>query len=128
MSFVTKTLSNGVDVIAPDQSQIRLLPIVTGGSMAHCTLPVGKTSLAVTHRHVEEIWYILSGQGELWRKLGDDESVTPLEGGVGVTIPVGAHFQFRTVGPEPLQFILVTMPPWPGAEEAVRVADHWATD
>jgi mannose-6-phosphate isomerase-like protein (cupin superfamily) len=29
------------------------------------------------------------------------------------------------VGEEPLMFIIVTMPPWPGDQEAVRVDDHW---
>ena len=42
-----------------------------------------------------------------------------------MTIPTGAHFQFRTTGPEPLCFVMCTMPPWPGEQEAVRVPDHW---
>ena len=27
----------------------------------------------------------------------------------------------------PLTFFIVTMPPWPGVHEAVRVKDHWET-
>ena len=53
------------DVLAPDGSEIRLLPQTTGGSMVHCTLPPGAVSLAVTHRTVDELWYVLSGEGEL---------------------------------------------------------------
>ena len=41
------------------------------------------------------------------------------------SIPLGAHFQFRNPGAEPLAFVIVTMPPWPGMDEAMRVADHW---
>ena len=52
------------DVLAPDGSQIRFLPQVKGGSMVHCTLPPGTVSLAVTHRTVDELWYVLAGEGE----------------------------------------------------------------
>ena len=47
--------------------------------------------------------------------------------GVCLTIPPGTSFQFRNTGWEPLCFIITTMPPWPGPEEAVRVTDHWPT-
>lgn len=41
-------------------------------------LPPGKTSSAVKHKSVEEIWYIIQGHGQLWRKSGDLEaSVDP---------------------------------------------------
>mgnify|MGYP002147177471 CR=1 FL=1 len=55
------------------------------------------------------------------------EQVVPLLPGTAHTIPLGAHFQFRNPGAEPLAFVIVTMPPWPGMDEAVRVTDHWAT-
>ena len=89
--------------------------------MAHFELPPGKASLAVVHRTVEEIWYILSGQGEMWRKQGHHEEVVLLQAGVCLTIPCGTHFQFRTVGEEPLAAVGVTMPPWPGMDEALLV-------
>jgi mannose-6-phosphate isomerase-like protein (cupin superfamily) len=93
--------------------------------MVHCTLPPGRVSLAVRHRTVEEIWCCLAGTGEIWRKLGEREEVTALEPGVSVTIPTGAHFQFRATSAEPLTLLIATMPPWPGEEEAVRVENHW---
>jgi mannose-6-phosphate isomerase-like protein (cupin superfamily) len=116
------------DVVAPDGSEIRLLPQVTGGSMVHCTLPPGAVSLAVTHRTVDELWYVLSGAGELWRRQGDRAEVVPLAPHTAHAIPLGTHFQFRNPGREPLVFVIVTMPPWPGMDEAVRVADHWAPE
>ena len=112
------------DVIAPDGSEVRLLAALKGGSFAHFTLPSGNVSLAVTHRTVEEIWYFTSGAGEVWRKLGEEESVTPVAPGVALTIKLGTHFQFRA-GPEPLQFVAVTMPPWPGEGEAYPVPGPW---
>ena len=95
--------------------------------MVHCTLPPGAVSLAVAHRTVEELWYVLTGAGELWRAQGGAEEVVPMLPGTAHAIPLGARFQFRNPGPEPLTFVIVTMPPWPGMDEAVRVEDHWPT-
>ena len=125
--FQTARAGGSADALAPDGSEIRLLGAVRGGSVVHCTLPPGRTSLAVRHRTVEEIWYVLGGRGQVWRGLGPREEVVDVEPGVALTIPLGVHFQFRTVGSEPLRFVIVTIPPWPGAEEAVRVKDHWET-
>jgi mannose-6-phosphate isomerase-like protein (cupin superfamily) len=125
MGFETTQLGKNVDAIAPDGSEIRLLGARPGGTFAHCTLPAGATSLAMRHRTVEEIWYVLSGAGEVWRSFDGREEVTKVTTGTALTIPLGTHFQFRTIGDEPLRFVLSTMPPWPGEDEAVRVEDHW---
>lgn len=124
--FETRSVPDG-HVVAPDGSEVRILVSLTGGSMVHVTLPAGATSLAVTHRTVEELWYCLAGRGEFWRKLGEPEEVVAFAPGTALSIPVGAHFQFRALGAEPLRCVLVTLPPWPGADEAVRVPDHWPT-
>ena len=123
--FVTKQLSEAYDVLAPDASEIRLLVGTTRGSLAHGTLPPGRVSLAVAHRTVEEVWYVTAGRGQVWRKQGGEEMVVDVGAGTALTIPTGAHFQFRTTGSEPLRFVMCTMPPWPGEQEAVRVPDHW---
>jgi len=115
----------GPDLLAPDGSEIRLLVSTDRGSMVHCQLPAGATSLAVTHRTVEEVWHVLAGRGELWRRREGEERVDPLEPGVACDIPLGTHFQFRNTGPDPLQILIVTLPPWPGEDEAVRVPDRW---
>lgn len=98
---------------------------VTNGSMAHGTLPPGGISLAVAHRTVEEIWYVLSGEAEIWRNSGDAEEVVAVSAGMSITIPLGTSFQFRTIGASPFCFIMCTTPPWPGDGEAFRVQDHW---
>jgi len=124
--FETKRLSALPDVVAPDGSDVRLLLRLAGGSMAHFELPPGRTSTAVTHRSVEEIWFFLSGRGEMWRKQLDmAEQIVPVEAGVCVTIPLGTYFQFRASGGEPLRAVGVTMPPWPGDDEAVVVQGRW---
>ncbi|MCY4595944.1 MAG: cupin domain-containing protein [Bryobacterales bacterium] len=123
----TKQLPEDYDTLAPDGSEIRILAATGGGSMVHCSLPPGQTSLAVAHRTVEEVWYFLTGRGEVWRKLGEREEVVEVSPGASLSIPLGAHFQFRNTGDTPLRFVLTTIPPWPGTEEAYRVPGHWPT-
>jgi mannose-6-phosphate isomerase-like protein (cupin superfamily) len=86
------TLPTNRNAIAPDGSDVRTLLALERGSLAHFTLAPGATSRAVTHNTVEEIWYFLTGRGEVWRKLNDQESIVAVETGVSVTIPVGCHF------------------------------------
>lgn len=122
----TATLSDNV-VVAPDGSEVRPLLGAMRGGMAHCTLPPGAVSLAVRHKTIEELWYVIGGRGEVWRKLGEREEVVAVAPGTCLGIPTGAHFQFRNTGAAPLTFVMATMPPWPGMDEAVRVEDHWPT-
>ena len=122
MGFDTKRLPVARDEVAPDGSDVRILLGLDRGGMAHFELGAGQTSAAVAHRTVEEIWYILSGHGEMWRKQGDREEVVALEAGVCVSIPTGTEFQFRCLGEESLAAIGATMPPWPGPQEAYEVS------
>jgi mannose-6-phosphate isomerase-like protein (cupin superfamily) len=113
------------DAVAPDGSDVRVLLSVGGGSVAHFQLGPGGTSVAVAHRTVDEVWYFLTGRGEMWRKFGRQEAVVALSTGVCITIPVGTRFQFRAFGYEPLAAVGVTIPPWPGGNEATIVAGLW---
>jgi mannose-6-phosphate isomerase-like protein (cupin superfamily) len=110
---------------APDGTNARTLLRLKGGSLAHFELAPGKTSIAVAHRTVEEIWFFLSGRGEMWRKQQDREEVVAVETGICLTIPLGTRFQFRAFGDEPLAFIVITMPPWLGDDEACEVQGKW---
>ena len=123
--FETKRLPLTPDVVAPDGSDVRVLARTERGSMAHFELAPGRASAAIRHRTVDEIWFVLSGRGEIWRKQGGREDIVALEPGVSVTIPVGTHFQFRASGDTALEAVGVTMPPWPGDAEAVPVPGKW---
>ena len=123
--FSTKRLPVEHDKIAPDGADVRTLLGLGGGGMAHFELAPGQTAVAEAHHTVEEIWYFLSGRGEMWRKLGNQEEVVPVDPGVCLTIPVGTHFQFRSFGYEPLAALGVAMPPWPGEGEAYQVEGKW---
>lgn len=123
--FSLKLVSKDYDHLAPDGSEIRLLSAVKGGGLAHCTLPKGKISAPVVHQTVEEIWYFLNGQGQVWRKFGAFERIDEVYSSVSLTIPLGTSFQFRNTGADDLCFIIVTIPNWPGPQEAVTVQGFW---
>jgi mannose-6-phosphate isomerase-like protein (cupin superfamily) len=125
VDFETKALAVDRDVVAPDGSDVRVLLGLPGGGMAHFTLAPGQVSKAVTHRTVEEIWFVVAGQGQMWRWQDGRESIVELQPGVCLTIPLGTRFQFRATGPEALAAVAVTMPPWPGEGEAIVVAGAW---
>ena len=115
------------DAIAPDGMEVRLLPTVPGGSMAHFRMPPGKTGLAVRHRTVEELWYVLAGRAEMWLAAdGQGERILELAPGSAFSIPLGTAFQLRNSGDAPLDAVAVTMPPWPGPDEAVPVEGKWS--
>ncbi len=120
-----KQLSENYDKRAPDKSEIRLLPSMKGGGLCHCTLRPGKVSKAIKHKTIEEIWYFVQGRGKFWRKQGTKEKIVNVKVGTSITIPTGAHFQFRNTGNEPLCAIISTMPPWPGDQEVAFLKGYW---
>lgn len=123
--FDTMQLPPQPTVVGPDGSDVRVLLGLAGGGMAHFTLAAGAVSRAVVHRSVEEIWLVLSGHGQMWRRQGEREATVVLEPGVCVTIPVGTQFQFRAGTAGALAAVAVTMPPWPGADEAMPATGPW---
>ena len=125
MKFETKRIAAAPDAIAPDGSEVRVLCQLSRGGLAIFSLPPGAVSKAVAHHTVEEVWYVISGRGRMWRKLGDHEGIAELGSGVSLTIPTGTEFQFRCDGAEPLTVIGATMPPWPGEGEAFFVEGRW---
>ena len=126
-TLAAKPLPAEPDVTAPDGSDVRILLRTDRGSTAHFELGPGRTSVAVRHRTVEEVWYFLTGRGEMWRRAPDgEERIDTVQPGVSVDIPVGTAFQFRTIGDEPLSAHGTTMPPWPNDDaEAVPVDGPW---
>ena len=123
--FATLRLPLDRTVVAPDGSDVRVLLGTASGGMAHFELAAGRTARAVTHRTVEEIWFVVAGRGEMWRQLGGVEETVALEPGLCLTIPLGTHFQFRAAADQPVAAVAVTMPPWPGDDEAVAVLGPW---
>ena len=121
----TQVIGEAAVVTAPDGSEVHILCANERGSMIRFSLKPGGVSKAIAHRTVEEIWYVVAGQGRLWRKVGEIEEITDLGPGLSVTIPAGTRFQFHNHGAAVLEIVAVTMPPWPGEDEACPVAGIW---
>jgi mannose-6-phosphate isomerase-like protein (cupin superfamily) len=120
------TLSVAADAKSPAGADIRFIMDGTTGNMIHSTVPSGQINRATIHESVSEFWHILEGDGEIWRRDKGNEKITRLTPGVSIDIPVGTAFQYRNVGSEPLKFICITMPPWPGDHEASHLEGVWA--
>ena len=124
----------GDRIIAPDGSAVRLLLTEAHGatrcSVVEVTIAAGAASRPVRHRTVEEAWYVLAGAGEVWRCPPDTPApaVAPVRVAPGdaLTIPVGWAFQFRAGPDVALRFLCITMPPWPGMDEATPAPDGGA--
>lgn len=114
------------DTIAPDGSEIRFLidhrHQAQGASVVEVTLPPGQVSRPVWHQTVEEIWYIMEGDGQVWRCPTDTDpsnvAAVAVKPGDALAIPTGWRFQFNSSESGPLRFLCVTIPPWPGLDEA----------
>ena len=121
MKNKNKTVNNIKDLpvdpthIAPDGSQIRELPECEKGGLSQCILPANAKSTAVKHKTVDEVWYVVSGKGELSL---DSERINLIPGR-GILIEAGSPFQFRNLSDEPLEIMISTMPKWPGPDEAI---------
>ncbi|MGH7094484.1 MAG: cupin domain-containing protein [Stellaceae bacterium] len=102
-----------------------MLCATAGGSMATFALAPGAVTRAVAHGTIDEIWYVCTGEGRVWRRSHDAEEVTDLVPGLSLTIPVGTAFQFRCDGAVPLRIVAATLPPWPGDGEAQAVSGKW---
>ncbi|TAG17877.1 MAG: cupin domain-containing protein [Rhodobacterales bacterium] len=113
------------DARSPAGADIRFIMDGTTGNMIHSTVPPGQINRATVHATVSEFWYVLGGEGEIWRKDAAEERVTRLQPGVSIDIPVGTAFQYRAVGDAPWTFICISMPRWPGDHEATHLTGAW---
>src|SRR5262249_18624082 len=101
----------------PDGSAVRPLARPAGMRMvATFALPGGGVAGAVVHGAVAELWYVVSGTGELWRRQADREEIIPLRPGVCAPLPPGTAFQFRA---SPAQ----SPPPASGAERVEAASE-----
>lgn len=125
MFLDTKLISSPPQDVALDESEVRTLCRVSGGSMAHFTLAPKAVSKAIVLPDLEEVWYFISGRGRMWRQLASREETVDVGPGVCITIPAGTHFQFRSDDFEPLKVIGATMPPWTPEKAGHIVEGPW---
>jgi mannose-6-phosphate isomerase-like protein (cupin superfamily) len=122
----TTTLSQQPDAKSPAGADIRFIMDGATGNMIHSTVPPRQINMATVHATVSEFWYVLAGQGEIWRANGVESCVTRLVAGTSIDIPVGTSFQYRNTADVDLKFICIAMPPWPGDSEATAVDGIWS--
>ena len=121
----TRSFPSTPDGRSPAGAEVRSLIEGDTGSMIHSTVPPGQVNRATVHATVGEFWHVLSGEGQIWRRDGAGEETTDLRAGVSIDIPVGTAFQYRCTGGDPLRFICISMPRWPGAQEATFLEGPW---
>lgn len=120
-----KRLPSEPEGLSPAGASIRYLLDGPHGNMIHSTVPPGQVNRATVHATVSEFWFVLSGEGELWRSDGTESRLVSLSPGMSVDVPRGHAFQYRSTGATDLTFICVTMPPWPGNQEAAFTHGPW---
>lgn len=113
------------DTTSPAGANVRLLAGNETGGMIHSTVPPFQTNRAVVHSTVNELWYVLEGHGEIWRKNGNESSITTLTPGVSIELRKSTKFQYRNVSNSDLKFVCITIPAWPGEEEATYIEGIW---
>ena len=121
----TRPFPSSPDARSPAGAEIRYLMDGATGSLIHSTVPAGQVNRATVHATVSEFWHVLSGEGQIWRRDGAGEQTTRLTPGVSIDTPVGTAFQYRCTGGDPLQFLCISMPRWPGDEEATIIEGPW---
>jgi mannose-6-phosphate isomerase-like protein (cupin superfamily) len=121
----TRMFPENPDAVSPAGAEIRYLMDGETGNMIHSTVPPDQVNRATVHATVSEFWHVLSGRGLIWRRDRSGEGTAVLERGVSIDIPVGTAFQYRCTGAEPLKFLCITMPPWPGDAEATLIEGPW---
>jgi mannose-6-phosphate isomerase-like protein (cupin superfamily) len=108
-----RSLDSAEPFVTADGSTIReLCGIPTGGtelqSLAEATLAPGQATTPHYHRESEEIYFILSGEGEMEIE-GGRAAVSP---GDAIPIPRGSRHRIRNVGDGPLRFLCACAPPY----------------
>lgn len=119
------TLPPAADAKSPAGADIRFIMDGATGNMIHSTVPPGQINKATVHETVNEFWFVLEGDGEIWRRDDDEEQITSRVPGVSIAIPVGTAFQYRNVGTSPLKFVCISMPPWRGDHKASHLECVW---
>lgn len=121
----TKMLTEHPEAKSPAGADIRYLMDGETGNMIHSTVPPHQVNKATVHATISEFWFVLEGRGEIWRDDGVESDVTVLIPGIAIDIPVGTAFQYRNVSDVDLKFICISMPRWPGDQEARYIDGVW---
>ncbi len=120
--------SDTPDVVAPDGSTVYVLMDQSRGatrlSLAEAVVGPGERTACISHRTIEEVWYVLRGAGTFHQTLPNGTSAqAAITAGDALLIATGTRFWVDNPGPHELAFLCCDAPGWPGPEEAI-VHDH----
>ena len=113
------------DAVAPDGAEIRVLLDRPQGtarlSLAEALVKPGERTACVSHKTIEEVWFIVRGAGRFYRLTpdGSEEQTALVAPGDALLIPTGYRFWVVNTGPDDLVFLCCGTPPWPGNDEAI---------
>lgn len=99
-SYTTKDGSTIRELMHPAQNEN------TNQSLAEATVPVNTTTELHLHKHAEEIYFILSGSGEM--TLGND--VFDVQPGDTICISPDTPHQIRNISTTELKFLCACSP------------------
>ena len=100
--FATKDSSLIREIVHPQHSPAR------NQSLAEATLSPGRATVAHFHARSEEIYYILSGRGE----VSLNGAASTCEAGTAIVIAPGVPHQIRNTGECDLVFLCACAPPY----------------
>jgi len=100
--FVTKDRSKIREIMAPRNS------VIARQSLAEAVVPVGSATDEHYHKNSEEIYFVLSGVGEI-RVNGES---APVRVGDAIALPPGSVHKIRNRGDSDLVFLCLCVPPY----------------
>lgn len=104
--FTTKDTSTIRELMAPANS------LICRQSLAEAALPPGASTLAHRHPETEEIYYILSGSGE----MAIEDEIQSVQPGDSIGILPGQRHQIRNNGATTLVFLCCCVPAYTHAD------------
>ena len=125
-AWATEVVGERPSRLAPSgDTEIRLLPSLPRGELTHARCQAGAISKPGVVEGVTEAFYVLQGNGEIWR--GDDagDEVVDLRPGRAVLIPPAVGYQYRAARSGPVVFIVAVMPRWSPAHWRELEEGYW---
>jgi len=101
------------DAVSPGGgAEIRYVLASPLGELTHAVCRTGEVAPTHLLPELDEAYYVLAGEGEIWRSAAKREAVTALRPGRWVQMPAGTRFQYRANRGSSLVFLVVVLPRW----------------
>lgn len=91
-----------LELLNQDNSSCKFMSIAT------ILLDPGKSSTPHFHKEMEEIYYIIDGEGF----IEIDEQITAIKSGHAILLPIGSKHKITNTGKNVMKFISVDSPPF----------------